>query len=110
MMLLAPEPCPASTQVPMKGSLHNGVDNEVDLKSGVDHESRVVHKSRVDRKSDVDHRSELREGREPGGSLDSCKDSCLRRQGCTVRCVRLSRGLKLNISELTRLNRIHRTS
>ena len=35
---------PASTQVPMEGSLHNGVVKEVDHKSGVDHKSDVNHK------------------------------------------------------------------
>ena len=79
----------------------NDACNELNFRSGVyrqreprdEHELKEGKELRDEQelsfRSRVYLQSEPRDEQEPGVTLDSCKDSCLRRQDCTVRCVHL---------------------
>ena len=79
----------------VEGELCNDASKVLNHKSGVyrQNEPREEHELSDDQelnfKSRVDQQSEPRDEHEPGVTLDSCKDSCLRRQDCTLRCVHL---------------------
>ena len=83
--------CTTSSDVAVIWELCNGACKDLNFRSGVyrQRELRDEHELREEQElsfeSGVYLQSELRGEQEPVVTLDSCKDNCLRQQGCAVR-------------------------